>query len=43
VCSQEDETEIDIEINRIDSNTLLTLIDFAQNCVTNAAAKQKTK
>ena len=42
-CEQEDEKEIEIEINNIDSSTLLNLIDFAQNCVSNAARKKKTK
>jgi len=39
--NEEDEKEIEIEINAIDSNTLLNLIEFAQNCVTNAANKKK--
>jgi len=43
VAQHEDQNEIDIEINAIDSSTLVTLIDFAQTCVTNAATKQKAK
>lgn len=40
---QEDDKEIEIEINNIENSTLLALIDFAQNCVSNAASKKKPK
>jgi hypothetical protein len=39
--SEEDEKEIEIEINTIDATTLLSLIDFAQQCVSAAASKKK--
>jgi hypothetical protein len=39
--NEEDEKEIEIEINAIDSATLMNLIEFAQNCVTNSQNKKK--
>jgi len=39
--NEEDEKEIEIEINAIDSATLLNLIDFCQQCVTQALNKKK--
>lgn len=32
-CLHEEEKEIDIEVNNIDSNTLLEINDYARNCV----------
>jgi hypothetical protein len=40
---QEDDKEIEIEINNIESSTLLALIDFAQAAVQSAASKKKAK
>jgi hypothetical protein len=39
--NEEDEKEIEIEINAIDSSTLMSLIEFAQGCVTNSQNKKQ--
>ncbi len=40
---QEDDDELEIEINKIDGNTLIELNQFAQECITNSSQKKKKK
>ena len=35
--------EVEIEINNIDSNTLLQLVSFAESCVSQGGSKKKQK